>query len=114
MSGYRGPGNRAACGTAPAFWSIRTDCGLLDGNPVHEENTWIARRAGCDFIVNVVIDSERRPLKFVAGDMEQAFLEGVAFVRGVVTDTLPAPADIVVTIPRAIHWTPRFTNASRA
>ena len=64
---------------------------------MHEENTWIARRAGCDFIVNVVIDSERRPLKFVAGDMEQAFLEGVAFVRGVVTDTLPEPADIVVT-----------------
>ena len=64
---------------------------------MHEENTWIARRAGCDFIVNVVIDSARRPLKFVAGDMEQAFLEGVAFVRGVVTDTLPEPADIVVT-----------------
>lgn len=75
----------------------RADCGILDGNPVHEENTWIARRAGCDFIVNVVIDAQRRPLKFVAGDMEQAFLEGVAFVRDVVTDTLPEPADIVVT-----------------
>ncbi len=34
----------------------KADCGILDGNPVHEENTWIARRAGCDFIVNVVID----------------------------------------------------------
>lgn len=75
----------------------RADCGILDGNPVHEENTWIARRAGCDFIVNVVIDAQRRPLKFVAGEMVAAFEEGVAFVRDVVTDTIPAPVDIVVT-----------------
>jgi len=73
------------------------DCGHLDGNPVHEENTWIARRAGCDFIVNVVIDAQRRPLKFVAGDMEQAFLAGVEFVRDVVIDTVPRPVDVVVT-----------------
>jgi lactate racemase len=75
----------------------KADCGILDGNPVHEENTWIGRRAGCDFIVNVVIDAERRPLRFVAGDMEQAFLEGVEFVRGVVADQLPEPVEIVVT-----------------
>jgi nickel-dependent lactate racemase len=75
----------------------KADCGVLDGNPVHEENTWIARHTGCDFIVNVVIDAERRPLKFVAGDMEQAFLEGVDFVRGVVVDTIDEPVDVVVT-----------------
>ncbi len=75
----------------------KADCGILDGNPVHEENTWIARRAGCDMIVNVVIDAERRPLCFVAGDMEQAFLEGVDFVRKVVVDSLSEPVDIVVT-----------------
>ena len=75
----------------------RADCGILEGNPVHEENTWIARHTGCDFIVNVVIDSQRRPLMFVAGDMEQAFLEGVDFCRAVVTDTVPEPVDIVVT-----------------
>src|SRR5204862_2484356 len=60
-------------------------------------NTWIARKTGCDFIVNVVIDAERRPLKFVAGDMVAAFEEGVAFVRGVVRDTVAEPVDIVVT-----------------
>jgi len=75
----------------------RADSGILDGNPVHEENTWIARRAGCDFIVNVVIDAQRRPLKFVAGDMEQAFLEGCEFVRGIAVDTVSEPVDIVVT-----------------
>jgi nickel-dependent lactate racemase len=75
----------------------KADCGILEGNPVHEENTWIGRKAGCDFIVNVVIDSERRPLKFVAGDMISAFHEGVDFVRGVVRDTVKEPVDIVVT-----------------
>jgi nickel-dependent lactate racemase len=75
----------------------KADCGILQGNPVHEENTWIGRRAGCDFIVNVVIDAQRRPLCFVAGDMEQAFEQGVAFVRSVVTDAVSEPVDIVVT-----------------
>ena len=75
----------------------RADCCNLDGNPVHEENTWIARQAGCDFSVNVVMDAERRPLKFVAGDMEAAFREGVDFVRDIVTDTVREPVDIVVT-----------------
>ena len=75
----------------------KADCGILEGNPVHEENTWIARKAGCDFIVNVVIDAQRHPLKFVAGDMEEAFHEGVSFVRQVVTDTLDQPVDVVVT-----------------
>ncbi len=75
----------------------RARAGCLEGNPVHEENTWIARRAGCDFIVNVVLDAQRRILAAVAGDMEQAFLEGVAFVRRLTTDTIPEPVDVVVT-----------------
>ena len=75
----------------------KADCGILVGNPVHEENTWIGRKAGCDFIVNVMIDASRRILCVVAGDMEAAFEEGVRFVRDVVTDTLAEPVDIVVT-----------------
>ena len=75
----------------------RADCGILDGNPVHEENTWIGRHTGCDFIVNVVIDDLRQPLHFVAGDMEAAFLDGVEFVKKVVVDKVPQPVDIVIT-----------------
>jgi nickel-dependent lactate racemase len=83
---------------SPAFLEHpKADCGILAGNPVHEENTWIGRKAGCDFIVNVVIDAERRPLAYVAGDMVAAFEQGVGFVRGVVRDTVKEPVDIVVT-----------------
>jgi nickel-dependent lactate racemase len=42
----------------------KADCGILDGNPVHEENTWIGRHTGCDFIVNVVIDSETGEVRY--------------------------------------------------
>jgi nickel-dependent lactate racemase len=108
MAGYSG-GRKLICPGIAALETVKVwhgpdflehpnaDCGILDGNPVHEENTWIARRAGCDFIVNVVIDAQRRILKVVAGDMEQAFLEGVDFVRGVVRDTVSEPVDVVVT-----------------
>lgn len=71
--------------------------GCLEGNPVHEENTWIARRAGCDFIVNTVLDEKRQILCVVAGDMEAAFAEGVRFVGKIVTDTVPYPVDVVLT-----------------
>jgi nickel-dependent lactate racemase len=82
----------------PEFLEHPNACnGRLDGNPVHEENTEIGRMAGCDFIVNVVIDAKRRILRVVGGDMVAAHLEGVAFARKPVTASLPEPVDIVVT-----------------
>jgi nickel-dependent lactate racemase len=108
MAGFSG-GRKLICPGIAALETVKVwhgpdflehpsaDCGILDGNPVHEENTWIGRHVGCDFIVNVVIDAQRRPLKFVAGDMEAAFLEGVEYVRGVVVDRVAEPVDVVVT-----------------
>lgn len=75
----------------------RADCGLLDGNPVHEENTRIARMAGCDFIVNVTLDRERNITSVVAGDMEQAFLAGVEHARNAARAQVTHPCDAVVT-----------------
>jgi nickel-dependent lactate racemase len=71
--------------------------GVLEGNPVHEENTWIAKKAGCDFIVNTVQNADRQLLEIVAGDMEAAFHQGVEHARGLVRATLRDPVDIVVT-----------------
>lgn len=71
--------------------------GCLIDNPVHEENTWIAKKAGCDFIVNVVLNSDREIVAVVAGDMITAFERGVETARKLVVDTVPKPMDIVVT-----------------
>ena len=108
MAGYSG-GRKLICPGLAALETVRVwhgprflehpnaRSGVLEGNPVHEENTWIARRAGCNFIVNTVLAAERRILAIAAGHLEQAFAEGVAFVRKLVCDTVPAPVDIVVT-----------------
>ncbi len=108
MAGYSG-GRKLICPGIAALETVkvwhgpdflehpRADCGILTGNPVHEENTRIARMAGCDFIVNVSLDNDRRITSVVAGEMERAFAKGVAFVESVCKVTIPAPCDVVVT-----------------
>ena len=92
MAGYSG-GRKLICPGVAAIETVKkwhgpaflehpmADCGILEGNPVHEENTRIARMAGCDFIVNVTLDSHRRVTSVVAGDME-AGLPGGRQVHG--------------------------------
>jgi nickel-dependent lactate racemase len=71
--------------------------GLLKGNPFHEEAVEIARMARVDFILNVTLNEDREITGVFAGDLEAAHAAGVASVRETLTDTIPAPADIVVT-----------------
>jgi len=75
----------------------RADCGIVEGNPVHEENTEIALKAGCDFIVNVCIDGKRRITWVGAGDMIQAWEAGVRFCQSAVQAAVPELCDIVLT-----------------
>ena len=71
--------------------------GVTDHNPVHVENSFIARMAPADFMADVTLDALRRVTGVFAGDMEQAWRAGVAFVAGQVRAPVPAPVDIVVT-----------------
>jgi nickel-dependent lactate racemase len=108
MAGYSG-GRKVICPGIAALETVKiwhgprflehpkADCGFVEGNPVHEENTRIARMAGCDFIVNVCIDGQRRITWVGAGDMEKAWHEGVRFVEQVVKVPVPEPCDVVVT-----------------
>jgi nickel-dependent lactate racemase len=108
MAGYSG-GRKVICPGIVGLETVRVwhgpkflehpkaDVGSIEGNPVHEENTLIAKMAGCDFIANVCIDGKRRILWVGAGDMIQAWQEGVKFCREVVLAGVPAPCDVVVT-----------------
>jgi nickel-dependent lactate racemase len=108
MAGYSG-GRKVICPGLAALETVKiwhgpkflehpkADCGFLHGNPVHEENTRIAKMAGCDFIVNVCIDGQRRITWVGAGHMEEAWLEGVRFVESVVRVPVPEAFDVVVT-----------------
>jgi nickel-dependent lactate racemase len=108
MAGYSG-GRKVICPGIAALETVkiwhgprflqhpRADCGILDGNPVHEENTRIAKMAGCDFIVNVCIDGQRRITRVVAGDMIEAWQKGVRFAEDMVKVAVAEPVDVVVT-----------------
>ena len=108
MAGYSG-GRKVICPGIAALETVKiwhgpkflehpkADCGFVDGNPVHEENTRIAWMAGCDFIVNVALDGRRRVTWLGAGHMEKAWREGVKFVEAVVRAPVSEPVDVVVT-----------------
>ncbi len=71
--------------------------GIVEGNPVHESALAIARLARPDFIVDVALDSQKRPYAVFAGDMEAAWEAGVAEVASKVRAAVPELVDIVVT-----------------
>ncbi|MGB9676763.1 MAG: nickel-dependent lactate racemase [Candidatus Bathyarchaeales archaeon] len=70
--------------------------GVLNGNPVHEDMVEAARLAKVDFILNVVCNSKGEVVKAFAGDLEQAFLEGVRLVDEMYRVQVNRKADIVV------------------
>lgn len=71
--------------------------GKVEGNPVHQLALEVALRAGCDFIINVALDDERRVTGVFAGDMDQAWLAGVEHVRAIAQAPLAEAVDIVIT-----------------
>ncbi|MEM2250157.1 MAG: nickel-dependent lactate racemase, partial [Candidatus Bathyarchaeia archaeon] len=73
--------------------------GVLDGNPVHEDMVEAARMAKVDFILNVVINSKGEVVRAFAGDLEQAFHEGVKLVDEMYRIPVDRRADIVVVSP---------------
>jgi nickel-dependent lactate racemase len=70
--------------------------GVLEGNPVHEDMTESARLAKVDFILNVVTNSKGEIVKAFAGDLEQAFHEGVKLVDEMYRVPVNRRANIVV------------------
>ncbi|MCR4442924.1 MAG: nickel-dependent lactate racemase [Peptococcaceae bacterium] len=70
--------------------------GILEGNPIHADMVYAARAAGLKFILNVVINAEKKVIKAFAGDFEKAHEEGCRFVNEL-AGVKAAPAEIVVT-----------------
>ena len=73
--------------------------GVLEGNPVHEDMIEAAKLAKVDFILNVVTNSKGEVVKAFAGDLEQAFSEGVKVVDEMYRVSVDLKADIVVVSP---------------
>lgn len=76
--------------------SDRARTGILDGNPIHRDMMYAARKAGLAYIVNVVLDADKKVVAAFAGDCNEAHRAGCAFVAEHVS-VKAVPADIVVT-----------------
>lgn len=108
MAGYSG-GRKSVCPGICSMETVKTwhgphfighprsEAGVLEGNPLHEDAIQAARLAGTDFIVDVALDEERRITGIFAGDVEAAWYAGVRHVERVVQAKLAAPADVVLT-----------------
>ena len=70
--------------------------GILDENPIHRDMAFAAEQARLAFILNVVIDAEKKIINAFAGDRVKAHARGCDFVRGLSTIE-GVNADIAIT-----------------
>jgi nickel-dependent lactate racemase len=74
----------------------RSRTGILDGNPIHADMLHASRVSGLAFILNVVLDAEKRIIASFAGDPNEAHLAGCEFLRKI-AEVERMAADIVIT-----------------
>jgi nickel-dependent lactate racemase len=73
-----------------------TRLGRIEGNPFHEAITEAARRAGLQFIVNVVQDDQKQVVCVRAGEPEAAFRELVGFAKMLYEVPVPQQYDVAI------------------
>ena len=69
--------------------------GILTDNPIHRDMVYAAKTAKLAFIVNVVIDQDKKVIASFAGDVEEAHKVGCDFVTEL-SKVDATPADIAV------------------
>jgi len=74
----------------------RARTGVVEGNPIHIDMLYAARKVRLDFICNVVINAAKEVIYAVAGDCDLAHREGREFLLDKCR-VAPAMADIVIT-----------------
>lgn len=70
---------------------------VLEGNPCHAEALSVARLAGVDFSLNLVVNHEREIVKAFAGDLCEAHTRACDYVRTRACPVVETEADVVVT-----------------
>ena len=70
--------------------------GSLKENPIHKDMLFAAKQAGLAFILNVIINSEKKVIEAFAGDLEQAHAYGCEKVLEIARVT-PVKSNIVIT-----------------
>lgn len=71
--------------------------GVLRGNPFHEEALAVARKAGIDFCVNVILNKKKEVTGVFSGDFEAAHMQGVRFLNRFNRVVVPEKPGIIIT-----------------
>ncbi len=108
FAGYSGGGKAIMPGVSDRF-AIQANhsrmiektsiAGQVDNNGVRLDIEEAADMCGIDFILNVVLDEEKKICKAVAGDHRLAHREGCSFLDSMYKITIPELADIVIASP---------------
>lgn len=69
--------------------------GILENNPMHFDMLYAAKKIKLAFILNVVINSDKKIIYAIAGHREKAHLKGCEFVSNLAS-VKAQPADIVI------------------
>ncbi|HIE24304.1 MAG TPA: nickel-dependent lactate racemase [Candidatus Korarchaeota archaeon] len=72
-------------------------CGILEGNPIHEDMLEFMKNTKLDFIVNVTLDKDKRVSGIFSGNPIDAHLAGVRELNKYVRTSFRQEADIVIT-----------------
>ena len=81
------------------FLDLGAKAGIIKGNPVREEMEEIGEMVGIDFMVNAILNSHKKVIKVVAGDVTQAHREGAKYINNIFGVKIDNLADIVITSP---------------
>ena len=81
--------------SGPSLADERTRTGNLEGNLVHRDMVYAARTAKLAFILNVVLNGEKKLIGCYAGDLERAHEAGCEFLRSL-SGVKRVPCDIAV------------------
>ena len=108
MAGFSG-GRKAVCPGLASLETLRRFHGYeflaapaaenarLDGNPCHLEALSVARLAGVDLSLNLVLNHEREVVRAFAGDLEAAHAAACEFARTCACPRITAEHDVVLT-----------------
>ena len=81
------------------FLDLGAKAGIIKGNPVREEMEEIGEMVGIDFMVNAILNSHKKVIKVVAGDVTKAHREGVKYINNIFGVKIDNLADIVIASP---------------
>lgn len=69
--------------------------GILENNPIHKDMLWAAEKANLKFIINVVLNADKKVIYATAGDLKAAHKKGTDFLTRQ-CEVKATPSDVVI------------------